>query len=307
MSADAKVPSSLSVAGASAVPSTDACPEPLRLGVLVGSPRRGNCAYLAREVLVPSLGAQDLDVSVRLLADFDVEGCLGCGACSHTGTCVLFAPCESARACRAGRAAAGDAHDAGWAAAVGVCDTSARDAAAPESFAAGSVGSGRGSDDRSAAERRPRGTLLDLIAWLDGLDALVLVAPLYFAGPPAQLKALFDRLQFLWGRRYMLKVWPALPLEQRRPALVLAVGGGGDPFGSKALVTCAHSALRMMDFEVEVSEALVGYRTGRPDVPTDAQFEARAVERASELAALLYDRGPFARRGQIDPLARFDC
>lgn len=230
----------------------------LRAGALVSSPRRENCAHLACEAVVPTLRAQGLEASMRLLADFDITGCLGCGACSRTGTCVLFAR---------------ELRDAG---------TSA------------------------PPDRRPRGILLDLLAWLDGLDALVLVAPLYFAGPPAQLKALFDRLQFLWGRRYMLKAWPALSLERRRPALVLAVGGGGDPFGSDALMTCAHSALRMMDFEVELTDAYVGYRTGRPDVPADTEFEARAAERAGELAALLRARGSFVRRGQIDPLARFD-
>ena len=224
--------------------------ECLRVGVLAGSPHRGNCAHLAREVLAPELQTAGFDVSVRLLADFEIAGCRGCNACAHTGTCVLFA---------------------------------------------GERGS------RTA----PRSTLLDLISWLDGLDALVLVAPLYFAGPPAQLKALFDRLQFLWARRYVLKAWPALPVDRRRPALVLAIGGGGDPFGSSALVTCAHSALRMMDFEMELSDAYIGYRSGRTDASGDAPFEERAVERVRELAALLCERGPFARRGQIDPLTRF--
>lgn len=241
----------------------------LRVGVLAGSPHRGNCEYLAREVLAPALEEQGFEASARLLADFEIAGCLGCDACSRTGTCALFA-----RESR-GMHASGDS--------------------APGS-----------ADAPALAAHHAHGTLLDLIAWLDGLDALVLVAPLYFAGPPAQLKALFDRLQFLWGRRYMLKAWPVLPIERRRPMLVLALGGGGDPFGSTALLTCAHSAMRMMDFEMELSDAYVGYRTGRPDVPTDAQFERRAVERVHELAALLRDRGPFSRRCQIDPLARFD-
>lgn len=227
---------------------------PVRIGVLAGSPRRANCAHLAHAVVAPSLRAAcgTAEVSVRALADYRVAGCVGCGACSRTGTCVLFAR-EVARG--------------------------------------GCAGDG------------PASTFLDLFAWLDGLDALVLVAPVYFAGPPSQLKALLDRLQFLWARRYVLKARPALPGEARRPLLVLGVGGGGDPFGSEALVTCARSALRMMDFELEGAETLVGYRTARPDAPDDALLERRAAELAGSLAAVTLARGPFVRRGMTDPLA----
>lgn len=242
---------------------------PVRVGVLAGSPRRASCARLARDVVAPALRGGGVEADVRLLADYDVAGCTGCGACSRTGTCVLFAR-------EAGEAAGSPA-----------------------------PGPAFSQVQTQTAGPRPRGggSFLDLFAWLDGLDALFLVAPIYFAGPPAQLKALLDRLQFLWARRYVLKAWPALPLEGRRPLLVLGVGGGGDPFGSEALVTCARSALRMMDFELERSETLVGYRTGRAGVLDDAGLERRAAELACELVAIARARGPFARRGQVNPLA----
>ncbi|MCL2324803.1 MAG: flavodoxin family protein, partial [Actinomycetia bacterium] len=52
----------------------------------------------------------------------------------------------------------------------------------------------------------------ELYAALDTCDALLWVTPLYFAGVPAQLKALIDRFQIYYGRR-------------------LADGGAGEPGG----------------------------------------------------------------------------
>lgn len=154
---------------------------------------------------------------------------------------------------------------------------------------------------REAAHEHSRPGFLSLLSWLDSLDALVLVAPLYFAGPPAQLKAFLDRLQFLWARRYPLGLRPPLPECRRRPLAVVAVGGGGDPFGSSALLSCARSALRMADFELACSCELIGYRTGREDVAPDEEFERRASACAAALAREALARGAFERRGQIDP------
>ena len=85
---------------------------------------------------------------------------------------------------------------------------------------------------------------------LDEADALVMVSPVYFSGPPAQLKAFYDRLQVLWARRYALGRRPVRPREQRGPLDLMCVGEGGDPFGRDPLVTITHAAMRMMDFEL---------------------------------------------------------
>lgn len=74
---------------------------------------------------------------------------------------------------------------------------------------------------------------------MDSADALVLVAPLYFAGPTGWLKAALDRCQVYWARRYVLN----MPMPPRRPAHLLVVGDGGDPFGSAPLETICASAL----------------------------------------------------------------
>ena len=141
-----------------------------------------------------------------------------------------------------------------------------------------------------------------LLAWLDSLDALVLVAPVYFAGPPAQLKALLDRMQFLWARRYLLGRWPRLTPQERRPCGLVVVGSGGDPFGCEPLVTCCTSALRMANFELASTERLVGYRSGRPGAEPDETFERCATDFARAFATECARRGPYAMRGAIDPL-----
>ena len=74
---------------------------------------------------------------------------------------------------------------------------------------------------------------------MDSCAAAVVVAPVYFAGPSGWLKAALDRCQVYWARRYLL----GRPLPPERPAHLLVMGEGGDPFGYEPLVTIATSAL----------------------------------------------------------------
>lgn len=62
-------------------------------------------------------------------------------------------------------------------------------------------------------------------AAVDAADALVVAAPVYFLGVPAQLKALIDRFQCRWARRYVLHVAPP-PV---RPGAFLATAGAPSP------------------------------------------------------------------------------
>lgn len=56
-------------------------------------------------------------------------------------------------------------------------------------------------------------------------DRLVVATPVHFMGPPAIGKALIDRCQSLWSKKYRLKE-PLFPGEEPdRRALVIAVGG----------------------------------------------------------------------------------
>jgi multimeric flavodoxin WrbA len=59
---------------------------------------------------------------------------------------------------------------------------------------------------------------------LEKADRVVLAAPLHFMGIPAQAKALIDRMQSLWVRKYILKI-PPLGDERERRGLFVSVGG----------------------------------------------------------------------------------
>lgn len=85
---------------------------------------------------------------------------------------------------------------------------------------------------------------------LAAADELHLVSPVYFAGPPSQLKALLDRFQpHYWaGTRY----------QSKRPAYLQVVGEGGDPHGFEPLVVICRSALSVAGFELREVIAHIG-------------------------------------------------
>lgn len=78
---------------------------------------------------------------------------------------------------------------------------------------------------------------------------VTVAAPLYFAGPPSQLKALLDRLQpHFWAETRKLP---------KRPARLVVFGEGGDPHGAEPLVTIVRSALAVAGFKLEDVEVRV--------------------------------------------------
>ena len=90
----------------------------------------------------------------------------------------------------------------------------------------------------------------ELYALLDDADELVVVSPVYFAGPPAQLKALLDRLQPYF--------WSDARAGAKRPAVLHVVGEGGDPHGFEPLVGIVRSALACAGFTLETVYDWVG-------------------------------------------------
>lgn len=62
----------------------------------------------------------------------------------------------------------------------------------------------------------------DLLARMDGM---IFASPVYFASITAQAKALVDRAQALWVRKYLLKQ-PLFPEGPARPVLFLSALGG---------------------------------------------------------------------------------
>jgi multimeric flavodoxin WrbA len=59
---------------------------------------------------------------------------------------------------------------------------------------------------------------------MEAADRLVLASPLQFMSLPSELKALIDRCQALWARKYILKL-PPLGDKRERKGFLISVGG----------------------------------------------------------------------------------
>ncbi len=59
---------------------------------------------------------------------------------------------------------------------------------------------------------------------LEDADRIVLASPIQFMGVTAQMKAMIDRCQALWARKYVLKL-PPLGNRRERRGLFISVGG----------------------------------------------------------------------------------
>ncbi|OPX24222.1 MAG: hypothetical protein B1H02_03870 [Candidatus Latescibacteria bacterium 4484_107] len=78
------------------------------------------------------------------------------------------------------------------------------------------------------------------------LDALVLAAPVFFMGPPAQTKSMMDRCQCLWVAKYVLKR-PLVEDGTKRKSLLLSVGGSARPHLFRPLKTIVQAVFATLD------------------------------------------------------------
>lgn len=69
-----------------------------------------------------------------------------------------------------------------------------------------------------------RDDMQKVYAELERADRLVLASPVYFNGVTAQTKAMIDRCQALWVKKYRLKL-PPLGNKRERKGLFVSVGG----------------------------------------------------------------------------------
>ena len=82
---------------------------------------------------------------------------------------------------------------------------------------------------------------------LDAASAVVVATPVFFATVPAVLKALYDRCQRYWARRFVL----SHPAPETRPGGLLVCGGGGDPYGPGCAVTTSRSVFGVLRIAME--------------------------------------------------------
>jgi len=109
---------------------------------------------------------------------------------------------------------------------------------------------------------------------IDAADGILIASPVFFAGVPAHLKALIDRLQPYWARRFVL----GEPLVRRRPGGIVLVRGGGDPYGAGCAEGTLRSAFAVLG--IDVVDALVVEGVDAPadvDARPDARSQAAAL------------------------------
>lgn len=188
---------------------------PTRRLIVVGSPRtNGRCAHLADLLFEACIEDCPTDeVFLAPVSELDIAGCVGCDWCK----------------------------DHAWTSEAGRVSGAANDQAggAEAEQKQPSVGD----DPKRCCQTDD---MTELYALIEDCDELVVVAPVYYAGPSSQLKALLDRLQpYFWNKA--LRVGRA----RRKPLTIHVVGEGGDPWGYEPLVTCIRSAFGAAGFRLE--------------------------------------------------------
>jgi multimeric flavodoxin WrbA/protein-tyrosine-phosphatase len=120
----------------------------------------------------------------------------------------------------------------------------------------------------------------EIYGFLRKADIVVAATPVFFYGVSAQLKALIDRCQTLWARRYMLKLKdPGLPM---RRGYLLAVGATG---GKQLFDGIKLTAKYFFDgISAEYSGGLTYRRIeGRGDINDQPGLENDITQAAGEL------------------------
>ncbi len=110
-------------------------------------------------------------------------------------------------------------------------------------------------------------------------DGIIVASPMFFYGITAQLKALIDRCQALWARRYVLKTIP----DSKKKGAFIAVGAtkGKQLFDGSILVI----KYFFQAFGVEYSdELLVRGVDKRGDIKEHPDMLAEAFELGKRLA-----------------------
>lgn len=83
---------------------------------------------------------------------------------------------------------------------------------------------------------------------LEAADRIVLASPIQFMGLTAQMKAMTDRCQSLWARKYLLKV-PPLGDDRPRKGFFVSVGGTGIKGMFEPARTVVRTLFHILDVE----------------------------------------------------------
>ncbi|HEY3317789.1 MAG TPA: flavodoxin family protein [Coriobacteriia bacterium] len=114
---------------------------------------------------------------------------------------------------------------------------------------------------------------------LEEADAIVVSSPVFFATVPAVLKALYDRCQPFWARRWVLGEPPP---ERKRPGALLLARAGGDPYGFAGAILTTKSLFAVLGVSYDVELKVAGV-----DAATDIRSRPEALAEARGTGAVV--------------------
>lgn len=210
--------------------------------IIAGSPRiDGRSAHLANLLFEACIEeCPEDELAYVPVSEVNVSGCMGCGAC--------FALARGEKLLGEEEDEEGEGREEGE-------ECEKKDAPAPQK------------SKQEIQFEHPRRCVIDddmsdIYELIDEAEELTIVSPVYFAGPPSQLKALLDRLQPYFAASAAQRC--AAKEEGRpfktavKPAVLHVVGEGSDPHGFAALVTIVQSALAVAGYKLETVLDWVG-------------------------------------------------
>ncbi len=117
---------------------------------------------------------------------------------------------------------------------------------------------------------------------LEAADSIVIGSPLHFMSVSAQLKALIDRCQAMWSRKYVLKIPPLGDVRQRKGFLISVGGRRSIPNLFEAELVTIKTFFRTLDVSY-CGELLIPGIDARDDIMKHPEALEKAFEEGREL------------------------
>ncbi len=120
---------------------------------------------------------------------------------------------------------------------------------------------------------------------LEMADGIVLASPIFFMGITAQAKAMIDRCQALWARKYLLGNPVGRPGSKRR-GIFIATGGTNKPYTFSPSITIVKSFFAVLDVSY-FRELLYGSIDAKGDILGHASAMQEAHQAGVDLVTAL--------------------
>ena len=128
--------------------------------------------------------------------------------------------------------------------------------------------------------------MADIYTKIEEADAIIVASPVYFMGLPAQFKALVDRCQPYWIRKYILK----LPPTKQRVGLFLSAGGTNLPHSFDAIRLEVKSFFHCLDTQY-LGEVVVRSVSSEGAISDHPDILAQARQAGEELVRTFMAQG----------------